>query len=121
MLCDRYNICVLHYFNDIHSSVHLPNPLTHKTFNNAPQNTDNPTYGTLTSRCRYEATRQIRQWEQEQGKKRIPIIALTASVTKDEAQQCFDAGMDAHCIKPINVQVMIRLIDEWYKKSRTAT
>lgn len=65
----------------------------------------------------YEATRQIRQWEQEQGKKRIPIIALTASVTKDEAQKCFDSGMDAYCSKPINAPVMLRLIDEWYKKS----
>ncbi len=62
----------------------------------------------------YEATDLIRKWEREQGKKRIPIIALTANATKEDVQKCLDAGMDAYCSKPINPQSVIQLIEEWY-------
>jgi PAS domain S-box-containing protein len=50
----------------------------------------------------FEATRLIRTWEQEHGKARIPIVALTASATKEDAQRCLEVGMDAYCSKPIN-------------------
>jgi len=66
----------------------------------------------------YEATDLIRSWEREQGKRRLPIIALTANATKDDVQKCLNAGMDAYCSKPINPQMVIRLIEEWYEKSR---
>ena len=66
----------------------------------------------------YEATDLIRQWEREQGKKRIPIIALTANATKDDVKKCLDAGMDAYCSKPINPQIVIRQIEECYEKSQ---
>ena len=32
----------------------------------------------LTYDCSYSVARQMRQWEEEQGKSRVPIIALTA-------------------------------------------
>ena len=38
----------------------------------------------------YEGINLIRQWELEQGKNRIPIIALTANATKKDVQKCFD-------------------------------
>jgi signal transduction histidine kinase/CheY-like chemotaxis protein len=48
----------------------------------------------------YEATRRIR--EQEAGRAaRIPIAALTASASREEQQQCLDAGMDMHLAKPV--------------------
>ena len=51
----------------------------------------------------YEATEMIRQWEKEsESPTRLPIIALTANVTSEDVQKCFDAGMDAYCSKPIN-------------------
>ncbi len=65
----------------------------------------------------YEATDLIRQWEREQGKARIPIIALTANATKGDIRKCLDAGMDAYCSKPINPQALIQLVEEWYRKS----
>ncbi|MDN3685496.1 response regulator [Vibrio sinaloensis] len=46
------------------------------------------------------ATQQIRQWEEEQNRPRVPIVALTASVLPEEIQSCFDAGMDAYLPKP---------------------
>ncbi|MGL6195696.1 MAG: PAS domain S-box protein [Thermoguttaceae bacterium] len=64
----------------------------------------------------YEATRLIRDWERQCGKKRIPIIALTANATKDDAQKCFDAGMDAFCSKPIDAQRLFKEIKKWLEK-----
>jgi CheY-like chemotaxis protein/HPt (histidine-containing phosphotransfer) domain-containing protein len=68
----------------------------------------------------YEATQQIREWEQKQiqlrnntGCERIPIIALTANATKDDEQTCLVAGMDAFCSKPINPKFLLELIDKW--------
>ena len=65
----------------------------------------------------YEATGLIRHWEREQGKKRLPIIALTANAVKEDVQKCFDVGMDAYCSKPISPVTMINLIEEWYEKA----
>lgn len=50
------------------------------------------------------ATREIRQWERDKGKEKVPIIALTASVLPEEIQSCFDAGMDAYLPKPYKSQ-----------------
>ena len=62
----------------------------------------------------YEATRKIRQWESETTpKNRIPIIALTANVTKEDEQLCLAAGMDAYCSKPINPKTLIATLDQW--------
>ena len=63
----------------------------------------------------YEATNLIRHWEQEQGKKRLPIIALTANATKEDVQKCYDTGMDAYHSKPISGQLLIRQIEECYE------
>lgn len=46
------------------------------------------------------ATQHIRNWEEEQNRQRVPIVALTASVLPEEIQSCFDAGMDAYLPKP---------------------
>jgi len=67
----------------------------------------------------YEATDLIRNWEREHGKKRLPIIALTANATKDDVRKCFEAGMDAYCSKPINPLSVIRQIEEWYEKTES--
>jgi len=58
-----------------------------------------------------EAARQIRAFEEENSLRRIPIIAMTANVFKDDIEQCLAAGMDGHIGKPIN-------IDEMFEKLR---
>lgn len=45
-----------------------------------------------------EATRRIRG--REQGKRRIPIIAMTASVLAGDREACIQAGMDGYVPKP---------------------
>ena len=48
-----------------------------------------------------EATREIRRLEGEEGKKRLVIVALTASALSHEKERCLEAGMDAFLTKPI--------------------
>ena len=51
----------------------------------------------------YQATRAIRRWEQEQeqGRARLPILALTAHALQGDDQETLAAGCDAHLTKPI--------------------
>jgi CheY-like chemotaxis protein len=57
-----------------------------------------------------EATRAIRAWEQEGGRSRTPILALTASALEDDVRRTFDAGVDLHISKPIKKAVLIAAI-----------
>ncbi|MGL6314380.1 response regulator [Vibrio sp. WXL103] len=56
----------------------------------------------------YEATKEIRAYEQQEGLNRTPIIALTASVIDDDIQKCYDSGMDAYVPKPIKKEKLLQ-------------
>lgn len=58
------------------------------------------------------ATKKIREWEEEKGIKKLPIIALTASVLDEDIKHCFDAGMDAYLPKPYKSQQLFDLFDD---------
>jgi signal transduction histidine kinase/DNA-binding response OmpR family regulator len=49
-----------------------------------------------------EATRQIRELEKETGRDAVPILALTASVTRDDKALCMSAGMQNVLRKPLS-------------------
>ncbi|MCL2183156.1 MAG: transporter substrate-binding domain-containing protein [Chitinispirillia bacterium] len=53
----------------------------------------------------YEATRRIRALPALKGKK-LPVIAMTANVFKEDIDACIKAGMDDHLGKPIDVDDM---------------
>jgi signal transduction histidine kinase/ActR/RegA family two-component response regulator len=57
-----------------------------------------------------DATTEIRKYEKG---KRIPIIALTAGVTKGEKEKCIDAGMDDYISKPFTKEVLEEVISKW--------
>ncbi|TAK98138.1 MAG: response regulator [Aquabacterium sp.] len=61
----------------------------------------------------YEATRMIRLKERELGLRRVPIIALTATTTDAERQDCLDAGMDDFLAKPCTLEDLGRVIKRW--------
>ncbi|USD38100.1 MULTISPECIES: ATP-binding protein [Ferrimonas] len=58
----------------------------------------------------FEATRQIRQIEEGHKRRRVPIIALTASVLDDDVRACYDAGMDYYVPKPFEKQQLLSAI-----------
>jgi PAS domain S-box-containing protein len=58
----------------------------------------------------YAATRLIRQAEPPGV--RMPIIALTASATAGEQQQCLQAGMTGFLSKPVGIEALGRVLRE---------
>ncbi len=58
-----------------------------------------------------EATRRIRQLEK--GKKRTPIIALTAHSITEQKSELLIAGMDDCLSKPVNEAQLVHLINRW--------
>ena len=57
----------------------------------------------------YEAARTIRSLEGEWAK-RIPILAMTANVFKEDVEACLRAGMSDHLAKPIDEKTIIEKI-----------
>lgn len=51
----------------------------------------------------FEATRQIRLFEKENGLNPVPIVALTAHAVASYIQRCFDSGMNIHLSKPLQL------------------
>lgn len=63
----------------------------------------------------YEATRMIRKREAvaEDGKKRIPIVALTAHALEGDRELCLEAGMDDYLSKPFNSAQIFEMLRKW--------
>jgi CheY-like chemotaxis protein len=59
----------------------------------------------------YDATRAIRR--QEAGGSRTPIIAMTASAMRGDRELCLDAGMDDYLAKPLRLDQLQRVLEEW--------
>ena len=52
----------------------------------------------------YSAARGIRERERQEGRKTVPIIALTAHALDSERQRCIEAGMSEFLSKPVLMQ-----------------
>ena len=46
----------------------------------------------------------------------IPIIAMTANAFEEDARKCVEAGMNAHLSKPLQMDVVVGTIAEYYKR-----
>jgi signal transduction histidine kinase/HPt (histidine-containing phosphotransfer) domain-containing protein len=49
----------------------------------------------------FETTQRMRQWEQTQGRQRLPVVALTAYAYEADRLLCQEAGMDGFLVKPL--------------------
>jgi signal transduction histidine kinase/CheY-like chemotaxis protein len=65
----------------------------------------------------FDATRNIRQWEQDNNKVAIPIIALTAHIMDEHKEKSLACGMNAHLSKPIELSELRDTLVEWTKDS----
>ena len=64
----------------------------------------------------YESAKAIRSLA-DKKKADIPIIAMTANVFQEDIMTARDAGMDDHIAKPLDVNVMMKTIDNMIVKS----
>ena len=60
----------------------------------------------------FELTETIRKSEKNKDV-RFPIVAITASVMKEEVDQCFAAGMDDCLAKPLEMKKLKEMLRKW--------
>jgi len=63
----------------------------------------------------FEATRQIRALDPSH---KIPIVAMTANVFKDDVDKCMAAGMTSHLGKPIDFEELMKELDKQLSAAR---
>jgi CheY-like chemotaxis protein len=68
----------------------------------------------------YEATRRIRMLEKEleeqegNPRKKIPIIAMTANVFREDIEKCLESGMDDHIGKPLDFNEVLDKLRKYF-------
>lgn len=68
----------------------------------------------------YEATKQIRRLEREQGRNRSLIFACTANAFKEDVEKSLRAGCDVHLSKPIRKDTLIKSINSFFRPTEKA-
>lgn len=61
----------------------------------------------------YDATKAIRALDR--ADKDLPIIAMTADAFADDAQRCFESGMNDHLTKPLDIRECMRTFQKYFK------
>ncbi len=62
----------------------------------------------------FDATREVRRSESESGqRRRVPIVAMTASAVVGDRERCLEAGMDDYVAKPLDLEDLRRVIQRW--------
>ena len=66
----------------------------------------------------YKATKEIRSL-QDNAKASIPIVAMTANAFEEDKKKAFDAGMDGHIAKPINIEDLFVVLTDIINKHKS--
>ena len=66
----------------------------------------------------YKATEEIRNL-QDKEKACIPIVAMTANAFEEDKKKAFDAGMDGHIAKPINIEELFVVLTDILNKHKS--
>ncbi|MHC1789931.1 PAS domain S-box protein [Solidesulfovibrio sp.] len=61
----------------------------------------------------YQTTQALRRQEQELGRSRTPVVALTAHAFEEHRQRSFDAGCDDFQVKPIPKARLVTTLETW--------
>ena len=61
----------------------------------------------------YSATEKIRQWEGQNARPSLPILALTADAFEEDRQHCKAVGMDDFLTKPIALEALKAAMVQW--------
>jgi signal transduction histidine kinase/DNA-binding response OmpR family regulator len=64
----------------------------------------------------YEATRKIRELKTPEAQK-VPIIAMTANVFREDIERCLDAGMNDHLGKPLNLEEVLIMLCKYLENT----
>jgi len=67
----------------------------------------------------FHATAAIREIESK-GKRRTPIVAMTAHAMKGDRERCLEAGMDGYVSKPVQSKVLYEMIEAMTRPAGTA-
>ncbi|THB67913.1 MAG: PAS domain-containing sensor histidine kinase [Gammaproteobacteria bacterium] len=65
----------------------------------------------------YQATEQIREYEEVNGQPPVPIIALTAHAAQGYREKCIKSGMNDHLTKPVRLEKLQQTLDRWLMAS----
>jgi CheY-like chemotaxis protein len=65
----------------------------------------------------YDAARAIRSSDHPMAKT-IPIIAMTANAYREDVEKALDAGMNAHVAKPIHIDLLIAVLDQYRNSNK---
>ena len=68
-----------------------------------------------------EATEQILLYEEQKRKHHIPIVALTANALQGDREKYINAGMDNYLSKPIELNDLINMIQEYFPQKSLET
>ncbi len=58
----------------------------------------------------YEATREIRNWEENQRSEPTTIVALTAHALSSDREKCIQAGMNDYLTKPFTISSLVEIL-----------
>lgn len=61
----------------------------------------------------FDATLEIRRNEHDNGRKPVPIVALTADVVEGVVERCHEIGMDGFLSKPVSLQQLRETLTAW--------
>ncbi len=61
----------------------------------------------------YEATKAIRNGQAGEANKDIIIVAMTANAMQGDREKCIDSGMNDYFTKPIDVNLIIKILQSW--------